>query len=374
MKKNSFILLITLLLMPNIVKALNADSPVYSGENLNICSSSMYQSNSISINNDIYFGHCMEYKCNGNTTNYFSSNKVTCNNGNNDPYAKIIKNGCSNLSCSNSEKDRSVKKFCSVIMYYDCNRKSNGESLTTTTTTKKTTTRRIVRTTTQVPTTQTPTIQIPSNTRLSSLTLSQGIIDFKEDVYEYNIEVNNEVVNIDVKAVPQDESSKVDISGNNNVVNGGEILIKVTSADGSSSEYKIKITKKEQVKLSNNSKLKSLEISGYSINFSPNITEYSLNINSSDTELDIDYTVDDNKSIVQISGNNNLENGSKIEILVVAEDGTGTTYTINITVRKKSSIIKILFIIVLILSLCAGGYYIYKKFMDKKNGDKYEYE
>ena len=370
MKKKSLILLITLLIMPNVVKALNASSPVYSGDNLNICTSSTYQSNSISINNDIYFGHCMEYKCKSSTTNYFNSNKVTCSNGNKDPYTKLVKNGCSNLSCNSSEKDRSTVKYCSVIMYYDCNRKSNGESLTTTTTTKKTTTRKVVKTTTQVPT----TTAAPSNTKLSSLTLSQGVIDFKDDVHEYGIEVNNEVVNIDVKAVPQDEASKVDISGNTNIVNGGEILIKVTGTDGSNSEYKIKITKKEKVKLSNNSKLKSLEISGYSINFNPKITEYDLQINSSDTELDIDYTADDSKSVVQISGNNNLENGSKIEVVVVAEDGTSTTYTINITIRKKSSIIKILFIIVLILSICAGGYYIYKKVMDKKNGDKYEYE
>lgn len=368
MKKKSFILLIALLIMPNMAKALNADSPTYSGDNLNVCTSSTYQSSSISINNDMYFGHCMEFKCASNTSNYYNNNKVTCNNGNKDPYTKLVKNGCSNLSCDSSEKDRSVKKYCSIIMYYDCNRKSNGDSLTTTT---KKTTRKVVKTTT---TTTIATTKAPSNTKLSSISLSQGSLNFKDDIYEYSIEVNNEVVNIDVKATPQDESSKVDITGNTNIVNGGEIIIKVTGTDGSSSQYKIKITKKEQVKLSNNSKLKSLEISGYTLNFNPKITEYTLTINSSDTELDIDYTPDDSKSVVQISGNSNLENGSKIEVIVVAEDSTSTTYTININVKKKSNIIKILFIIVLILSLCAGGYYFYKKYMDKKNGDKYEYE
>ena len=65
---------------------------------------------------------------------------------------------------------------------------------------------------------------------------------------------------------------------------------------------------------------------------------------------------------------------SKIKISVTAEDGTENLYIINITLKQKSNAITIIFVIILILALIAGGYYIYKKFIQSKMGDKYEYE
>ena len=84
---------------------------------------------------------------------------------------------------------------------------------------------------------------------------------------------------------------------------------------------------------------------------------------------------DKNAKISDVSGNNNLKDGSKVVISVTAEDGvTVNKYNINIRVKKKSNFIKILFIIILIMALLAGAYYLYKKFVLSKSGDKYEYE
>ena len=44
------------------------------------------------------------------------------------------------------------------------------------------------------------------------------------------------------------------------------------------------------------------------------------------------------------------------------------------TENRIYDIIKILFIIILILAILAGAYYLYKKFVGSKTGDKYEYE
>ena len=371
MKNKILILVTSLFAFPLFANALSSSSPVYYGDNLNTCTSSKYQSNNILTNGSIYFGHCMEYKCSTDSASYYNNNSVSCGNGNNDPYRNVVKNGCDNLSCSSSDINRGVVKYCSVLMYYDCERKSDGSSFTTTTktTTRKTTTKR-VNTTTQT-TTQAPK---EVNSKLSSIELSSGSILFNPEVFSYDINVDNSVSEINVKAVPQDETSKVEISGNTNLINGSVINIKVVATDNSFTEYKINVSKKENVSLSNNSKLKSLNVENYKLNFNSKITDYTLIIDNGVNELNIDYELEDEKSTVMISGNNNLKSGSKIIIKVVAEDGSETNYNININVKKKSNFIKILFIIVLILSVIAGGYYIYKKIMNGKSGDKYEYE
>lgn len=368
MYKKSLLFVLMLLSLPLFVNARNASSSVYSGGSVFDCTSE-FQDNSISINKDIYFGHCMEYSCNNNKTRYYNSNRVTCSNGNTNPYVKMEKNGCDNVSCSSSEKNDSVIKYCSVLMYYDCSRKSNGESFYTTT--KKITKR--YKTTT---TTTTTTTQVIVNTKLSSLTLSSGNIEFNSDINNYEIEVDNNVNSINVNAVPVDSNSKVEITGNSNITNGSIITITVTGTDGSNTQYKIIVKKKEEVKLSSNAKLKTLIINDYEIDFNSNKFDYTLIINSGVNELDLSMeTEDKNAKISDVSGNSNLKDGSKVVISVTAEDGvTVNKYNINIRVKKKSNFIKILFIIILIMSLLAGAYYLYKKFVLSKSGEKYEYE
>ena len=372
MKKKILLFLISMMFMPLVTFASN----VYSGENLNECTK-RYQSQSISINNDIEFSHCMEYSCKSGSTKYYSSNRVSCNNGNSDPYHEIRASGINNLSCTSSEKSKGEIKYYSIIMYYDCNRKSNGNSFTTTTkTTTKRTTKRVT-TTRSTTSSQTTTItEAPRvvNTKLSSITLSDGEIDFKEDVFEYSVNVDVNIDFIDVKVVPIDANNKVEITGNTNVVNGSVIVIKVIGSDNSSTEYKINVIKEEKTVLSSNSKLKSLKVDGYDLNFNSKVNNYTLYIDEDVNELNIDYEAEDSKSTVLISGNNNLTEGSRVTVKVIAEDGTETDYSIDIKIKKKSNLLKILFIIILILSIVAGGYYIYKKVMNSKSGDKYEYE
>lgn len=374
MCKKIMLFMFALLSLPIFVNARSVSSSVYAGNNLNECTSK-YQDNSISINKDIYFGHCMEYTCRDSKTKYYTSNGVTCSNGNTNPYVKMEKNGCNNLSCTSSEKNNSIVKYCSVLMYYDCSRKSNGDSFYTTTTTRKTTTRRYNTTTTTTEVIQTTPVVV--NTKLSSLSLSSGSIEFNSDVNEYEIEVDSSINSINVNAVPVDASSKVDISGNSNIVNGSVISITVTGSDGSTNQYKIKVNKKEEeIKLSSNAKLKSLIINDYELDFNSNKFDYTLIINDNVSELDMSMEAEEKDAkISDISGNNNLKDGSKIIISVTAPDGvTVNKYNINIRVKKKSNFIKILFIIILVLSILAGAYYIYKKFVLSKSGDKYEYE
>lgn len=352
---------------PFLVNATTASSSVWSGTNISECSK--YQDSNLLVTGDTYFSHCMEARCSNNNyyLNYYSNNKATCKNGNTSPYQKLIKSACPTAGgvCNNN-----VVKYCSIIMYYDCSRTSSGASYYTTTTTKKTTTKK--RTTTTKNTTTTEVVK--SNTKLKSLTLSSGTINFSGDTYNYSIEVESTINSINVTAIPEDESSKVEVSNNTNIVDGSVISIVVTGSDGSTSEYKINVKKEEVVILSSNAKLKSLSVQNYTLDFNSKITDYTLIIDEGVTELQINYETEDENAIVSVNGNENLKKSSLVNIEVTAEDGTVMEYRIQINVKKKSNFIKILFIIILVLSILAGAYYIYKKFIAGKSGEKYEYE
>ena len=371
MRKKIFGLLLILVFMPVFVNATSESSKVWGGTNPNTCMS--YQDRGLVTDKSTYFSHCMEITCKNNNpiVSYYSTNKVTCSNGNSNPYFKVINNSaCESYSsqvCNNNQM-----RYCSMIMYYDCERTSSGASFYTTTTKKRITTRRNTTTTTSPVTTTTE--KIISNTKLSSIILSSGNIDFDSDVFNYEITIEDSVNTINVSAIPQDKSSKVDIEGNSNITNGSVIKITVTGTDNSTSVYSIKVNKTEK-KLSNNAKLKSLTIDEYQISFSPSVTNYSVIVGEDVNSLGINYETENKNTKVTIEDNEDLRDGSKVKIIVTAEDGkTTNTYNIDVKVKKKSNFIKILFIIILILSILAGAYYIYKKFVQSKSGEKYEYE
>ena len=375
------ILLILILLFPGMVFATNQNSNVLHSENENsnvYTCTSKFQDKSVLINGDTYFSHCMEARCEDNKYNlYYKSpaNKVYCNNGNQDPYAEITKTGCNNVN--NRVCYGKQVKYCSIIVYYDCNRKSNGNAFTTTTTTTKTTKRTTNSTTrkttkkTTIKSTTTSTTK--SNTKLKSLALSSGSINFNPNTYEYNINLDKDVNTITINAIPEDSKSKVVVTDNTNLENGSVIKVTVTGADKSTSIYKIKVSKEVYI-MSNNAKLKSLSIEGYTISFNPKIYEYPLYVDRDTKTLRINYETDDEKSTVEVNGNNNIIDGGKVSVKVTAEDGTENEYIINITLKKKSNSFKIIFIIILILALLAGAYYVYKKIIQGKSSEKYEYE
>lgn len=374
MRKKVFNLLIILaLFIPIFVSATSESSKVWGGSNPNTCMS--YQDRGLVTDKSVYFSHCMEISCQNNNPiiSYYSTNKVTCSNGNSNPYFKVINNSaCENYRsqvCNNNQM-----RYCSMIMYYDCERTSSGASFTTTTTTRKRTTTKNNNTTITTTTTTTTTEKILSNTKLSSIILSSGNIDFKSDVYDYEINVLNDVTTINVSAIPEDKSSTVDIDGNSNISNGSVIKITVTGTDGNKSVYSIKVNKSEK-KLSNNANLKKLSVDEYDINFSPSVTNYSIIISEDVLSLGLNYETENENASIVVEGNEKLSDGSKVKIIVTSEDGSNTnTYTIDVKVKKKSNFIKILFVIILILSILAGAYYIYKKVVISKSGEKYEYE
>ena len=379
MKKVYYLIILYLLLVPLNIFAANENSDVWSGTNKYICTSK-YQDSSISTSDIAYFSYCMKAICNNNNYSleyFYDSNElknnnmiVSCTNGNKNPYAELYKNGCTNLDRCNINDSGGVK-YCSVIFKYDCNKKSDGTSFTTTTkttTSKKTTSKKTKTTET------TNTTVVPVSTKLSSLTLSKGTILFNKDIFEYSINLKEEDTSIDVTAIPEDNKCTVQVSDNVNIVDGSVIKVEVKAPTGESSIYKINV--KKEIKLSSNANLKNLTVSNYPIDFNNKISSYTLIIDNDETFLDINYETEDSTAKVNIENNNDLQDGSKITINVIAEDGTTKYYYIDIIKEEKSSsnLLTIIFIIILILAIIAGAYYLYIKFIANKRGDKYEYE
>ena len=86
-----------------------------------------------------------------------------------------------------------------------------------------------------------------SNNFLSNIRLNNGNINFEKNVLEYNINVLYDVDNIEVTAVPEDNKSKIEISGNENLNVGlNKIKILVIAEDGSEREYIINVDKKNK--------------------------------------------------------------------------------------------------------------------------------
>lgn len=115
-------------------------------------------------------------------------------------------------------------------------------------TTKKTTKVPTTKKTTTTTTTTEPVSQMPY---LNNIELSNGTIDFKKDVYKYEIEITDDISELSITATPESDDLLIQGDGKVNLVAGqNEFIIKVYN-DTNETTYTITINKriveKEQV-------------------------------------------------------------------------------------------------------------------------------
>lgn len=148
---------------------------------------------------------------------------------------------------------------------------------------------------------------------------------FDNAIKEYNYFTESNEVKIEV------------ISSKNEQVSGYGIFKlenKETIFNISSSKYgKFKITVFKNYEKSLDSKILSLDIKGYDLNFDSNIHEYDLNINDEEM-LEIDYELSNDSSKVIVEGNGNFNNSKNIiKIKIDSKD----EYIINVYKTQKVS-------------------------------------
>lgn len=92
---------------------------------------------------------------------------------------------------------------------------------------------------------------------------------------------------------------------------------------------------------SSNNLLDSLTINNAKMSptFSKDVTSYSITVPKDVNKLDLDYKLSDSKASVKVVGNDNLKSNKNnvVEIIVIAEDGSTKTYTLNVSFSSDSS-------------------------------------
>lgn len=244
-----------------------------------------------------------------------------------------------------------------------------------------------INTTTQPPTTTTAPAtttqaQRSNNANLSSLhvTDSDGnevelSPSFSPNTYEYSATVDATIRTINIDATMEDSRANMVISNNatEELVAGenNRITITVTAEDGTSKKaYVINIRRDA---LTADATLKSLSIKECDdFKFEEDKFSYNVRVANSVTKLTLDYEASSSDATVSITGNEDLEDGSKVKILVTAEDGTKREYILNIvkensTTKKTSSVVAeknpliIMALSIVAFGLIGGIVYVIKK-------------
>ncbi len=87
-----------------------------------------------------------------------------------------------------------------------------------------------------------------ANTNLETLAIENGLLtpSFNNTITEYNVEISNSITNLKLLAIPENENGKVEISGNDSLKEGKNIVnILVTAPNGTTKRnYKIIVYKR----------------------------------------------------------------------------------------------------------------------------------
>lgn len=175
-----------------------------------------------------------------------------------------------------------------------------------------------------------------SNNNLSSLSVSNGNINFNKNNTNYSISVDSNVTNITISATSEDSGASISGTGNKNLNYGNNKFdIVVTAPSGAKKTYTININRKDS--RSGNNKLSSLSVNGGTLSpkFNSNTESYSISVPYSISSLTINAKAEDAKAKVTISNNNLVaEETTVVKVIVTAENGSTKTYTINATRGK----------------------------------------
>lgn len=193
-----------------------------------------------------------------------------------------------------------------------------------------------------------------SNNYLKNLLIEGYDINFNETKYNYNLEVENSVTNLNITALSSSAKAKVTID--NKILNVGEniININVTAENETTKTYTIKVIRKNAEEITSPNpipdvsptpstkplptespknevklQLDNLEIVGFNIDFVNDKYTYTIKSKKDLDSLEIKYKVNENIN-VEIIDNNNLKTNSIVKIKLTDINNNQTIYNIKI--------------------------------------------
>ena len=209
-----------------------------------------------------------------------------------------------------------------------------------------------------------------NSTYLSSLTVPGTMLGFDKETYDYTITVPYETEDLPIYAFAEDENATVKV-GNNTGLKVGNNLIQIEVKNNNKTRiYSLHVIRKESgLDISNSSRLGTLSIKNYNIEFSPDKLDYEVKIKREKTLL-ISATPESNRADIYMYGNNDLTGFSTIRVKVIAENGLTNIYSIDIQKAAYNKKIEIIASVAGVSTLLIVSLVIYLK---KKNSKRKEY-
>ena len=217
-----------------------------------------------------------------------------------------------------------------------------------------------------------------SDATLKSLTIKDEEIKFKPSTTKYTLNVDNDVTSLDITAKANNSKATVKITGNKDF-EVGENIVKITvrAEDGTSKVYTITVTRAEEKQdepeqVKGTAPLLDLKVKNYTINekFNASRTTYTVDV-VNEKNVELEYVLGNKDSIVEITGNNNLQVGlNKVQLKVTEPNGTVTVYTVNVNntnvVEENNNLWLIIIIILSILVIIETIYIIAKNRKERR--------
>ena len=156
--------------------------------------------------------------------------------------------------------------------------------------------------------------------------------EFDANTTQYTMTVGSNIDKLDIEAIAEDEKAKVEITGNEELKLGDNIIkIAVTAEDGTVRTYMITVTKEETVQFG----LSELSIEGITLTpeFSTGVYEYTANTDNKELkELNITTKASDEDAKIEIIGNSDFKEGENVITILVSQGEETVTYQIKLNI------------------------------------------
>ena len=192
-------------------------------------------------------------------------------------------------------------------------------------------------------TTNNTTVSNSSNANLSDLGITpHDFKGFKPGTTSYEVEVPENTKTVNVYAEAQSTNATVTGTGNKTLEKGDNKLeVVATAKDGTKKTYTIHVIRGEKGTRTTEEKeegLAELKINDnleLSPDFQTNVYEYKLKYIGEDTKLRIETKATNDNYVVEVTGNENLQEGENIITILVSESNGDNVATYQITVNKS---------------------------------------
>lgn len=202
----------------------------------------------------------------------------------------------------------------------------------------------------------TSTAQKSSNANLSNLGIRPNDFSgFRPGTTTYNVTVPNDVESVEVYATKADSKATVTGTGTKTLQEGANALaVTVTAEDGTTKTYTINVTRESATESEDENAtdenmiaeenqeevgdgLAELTINNVTLSpsFETGVYEYTAKYIGEDTKFEIEATPTDETYIVDITGNEDLQEGENIITILVSDAEGNNVATYQITVDKS---------------------------------------